>query len=383
MVNNSHEKSQLNVGIITFPIMDAGVTPLSNLVQILGFLSSDICLITGNAGYAFFKENKKIHTHGVEHRKGTNVFTRIINYTSTQVKICCNMVRTARNVDFYVFFIGGESLLLPLLTAKLLRKKIVLVLAASPGKSAEARKDPLFKLLGILARTGLILSNRIIVYAENIIREPGLGKYRSKVSVAPRHFIDFNSFKTKKKIEKRKNSVGYIGRLSEEKAVFNFVESIPIVLKMRRDVKFLIGGDGNLLITIRGYLKRKNLMGKVKMAGWIPHDELPKYLNELKLLVLPSCTEGLPNVMLEAMACGTPVLATAVGGIPDVIRNGHTGLLMKDNSPQCIANSILKALNYHGLERIAENAVSLIHRKFTLEAAVKRYQKVLNKLKLW
>ena len=89
------------------------------------------------------------------------------------------------------------------------------------------------------------------------------------------------------------------------------------------------------------FLQEKNLMDLVKTAGWISHDHLPEYLRMLQLLVIPSSTEGLPNIMLEAMACGTPVAATSVGAIPDVIREGETGYILEDNSPECISE------NYH------------------------------------
>jgi glycosyltransferase involved in cell wall biosynthesis len=118
----------------------------------------------------------------------------------------------------------------------------------------------------------------------------------------------------------------------------------------------------------------------MELTGWIPHDELPDYLNELKLLILPSYTEGLPNIMLEAMACGTPVLATPVGAIPDVIKEGRTGFIMENNSPGCIAENMMRALEYPDLDRIVENARELVKKEFTYGAAVERYRKILEDL---
>jgi glycosyltransferase involved in cell wall biosynthesis len=116
------------------------------------------------------------------------------------------------------------------------------------------------------------------------------------------------------------------------------------------------------------------------MLRWIPHDELPRYLNELKLLILPSYTEGLPTGVLEAMACGTLVLATPVGAIPDVIKDGETGFIMENNSPECIAENVEKVLNCPNLDEIVKSARELVVKEFTYETAVDRYRKMLSYL---
>jgi len=160
----------------------------------------------------------------------------------------------------------------------------------------------------------------------------------------------------------------------------NFVKAIPEILNERDDLEFLIGGDGQLRDEIEKYINEKNLNDKVKLVGWIPHGNLPDHLNELKLLVLPSYTEGLPNIMLEAMACSTPVLATPVGGVPDVIKDGETGFIMENNSPEHIARNVIRALNHPNQEKIAENARALVEMEFTYEKAVEKYRKILDDL---
>jgi len=171
--------------------------------------------------------------------------------------------------------------------------------------------------------------------------------------------------------------VGYVGRLSEEKGILNFVKAIPEILKERDGAKFLLVGDGQLRGKVEKYLNDMDLTDNVKLMGWIPHDELSEYLNELKLMIIPSYTESGPQVLLEAMACGTPVLATLVGIIPDIIKDGETGFIMENNSPQCIAENTIRALEYPNLGRIVKNAKKVIEDEFTYKAAIERYKKIL------
>jgi len=193
--------------------------------------------------------------------------------------------------------------------------------------------------------------------------------------------LDFDKFTIKKQIGQREKVVGYIGGLSKSKGVLNLLQAIPNILEEESEIKFMIAGDGDLVNFIREFINKNELTDKVKLLGWIPHRELPEYLNELKLLILASYSEGLPNIMLESMACGTPVLVTPVGAIPDVIKDGKTGFIMEDNSPECIARSVIRALSYPNLEQIAENARTLVEKEYTFEVAVKGYKNILASLK--
>ena len=369
-----------NIGILTPPISKAGNIPLSNLVNIVYSLSNDIYLITGNDGYTFFKDDKRINTYGIRHKSGTNVFTRIIKYIYTQLRISYTLTKISRNIDVWIFFLGGDSLVLPMLAAKLLRKKVVLAFAGSSIKNLKSANDNLIKPVEILLTINCTLSNEIVLCSKNLIEDWNLEKYRDKILIAHEHFLDFDKFKTKKKVAERENLVGYIGRLSEEKGVMNFVKAISLVLKQRNDLKFLIGGDGQLRDKIEKYLNEEIVNGKVKLTGWIPHDELPRYLNELKLLAIPSYTESGPLIALEAMSCGTPILATSVGHIPNIVKDGGTGFIMEDNSPECIAENVMRALKHPDLERIVTSAKVLVEREFTYKAATERYRKTLESI---
>jgi glycosyltransferase involved in cell wall biosynthesis len=268
--------------------------------------------------------------------------------------------------------------LLPMLIAKVLRKRVVWILPSSLIKMIEIHKSPLRVVSEYSHNISYALANKIILYSPNLIKEWNLEKYKNKISIAHPHFLDFDKFKIKKKFDERDNLIGYIGRLSEEKGILNFVNAIPKISKEKNNLQFLIGGDGLLREKIEKYLDENDLNDKVKLVGWIPHNGLPDYLNELKLLVIPSYTETGPVIALEAMACGTPIIGTKVGHMADLVRDQETGFILEDNSSQCIARNTIRALNYLELEQIAKNARALVEKEFTYEKAVERYREVLN-----
>ena len=374
-------KEKANIGVVTWPILTAGVVPLQRLILVLHPLSNELHVITGGAARDIFvKAGHRVYLYLIEQDSTANTLLRVIRNISTQLKISWRLCRIARHVDFWIFFFGGPVLLLPMLTAKLLLKDVVLAFTGSAPEDMRAQAGRFIsKVVGFLIKINCIFSSRMVIYSESLIKTWGLEKYEHKIFIAHEHFLDFDKFKVQKPLNGRENLIGYIGRLSEEKGILNFIEAIPRVLETRGEAAFLIGGDGQLRSQVEENANKSN--NRVKYAGWILHNELPHYLNELKLLVLPSYTEGLPNIMLEAMACGTPVLATPVGSIPDVVKDGETAFIMKDNSAEGISRNIIRALTNPNLEKITTNALALVEKEFTYEAAVEKYRDILASLK--
>ena len=376
-MNDLTEKDKPNIGLVTVPIGDNGIIPLSNLLDILYSISDHVHVVTGGSGYTFVKGRGGIVYNIGEKKNIENIFIDIITAVIIRLRIAYMLAKISKNVDLWIFFIGGDGLLPATIVAKLYKKPVLLALAGSAIDGLKYGKSPLAKLRIRIIKINRILSDEIIIYSKGCIKKWDLEKHKNKIYVAHKHHLDFYKFNVKKKFDKRNNIVGYIGALTEGKGVLNFVKAIPEIIKEREDIEFLIGGNGHLMQHIQKYLQEHDLNSKVKLVGWIPHTEIPDYLNELKLFVLPSYTEGLPNIMLEAMACGTPVLVTPVGAIPDVIRNEETGFMIKDNSPECVAKSVLMALECSNLEEIAKNARVIVEREFTYEKAVEMYRNIL------
>ena len=372
--------NKIRIGILTSPTEQASVIPISNLIEILKSLSKSIVIITGNASYDFFKHQPDIACYDNSHPMEKNLLKKIIYYLHAQCRDSYFLLKNRNNVEAWIFFMGGEREFIPILTAHLLKKPVLLYIPGSAVRDAKFSKDPLLKPTEILSARAHNLADYIILYSPNLISEWNLEPYRHKIIIASRHFLDINTFTVTIPFIDRPPLIGYIGRLSGEKGIQNFAKALPTILGNQQNLRVLIGGNGQLKGAIETALTKQGLIDKVDLPDWISHDDLPGFLNRLRLLVLPSYTEGLPNIMLEAMACGTPVLATPVGAIPDIIKDGETGFIMENNSPKCIAENVERALSSPHLETIANNGRRFVEKNFTFEMMVVKWKEILDLL---
>ncbi|KAF5414289.1 MAG: hypothetical protein C5S38_05045 [Candidatus Methanophagaceae archaeon] len=99
------KRKKPNIGLVTSPIAEGNKNQLSNLVNILRTLSNDMYFITGNAGCTLFKENKEIHTYGIQYQLGSNAFTKFIRHFYMQLRISYKLIKIVRNVNVWFFFL--------------------------------------------------------------------------------------------------------------------------------------------------------------------------------------------------------------------------------------------------------------------------------------
>ena len=151
----------------------------------------------------------------------------------------------------------------------------------------------------------------------------------------------------------------FVGRLKHQKGVHNLVSAVDGL-----DEEVVIVGDG----PEREYLERlaDGVDADITFIGEVPPDRVPEYLLSSKLLVLPAVDgEGLPNVLLEAMAHGVPVVSTTVAGIPDVVQDGETGYVVPPDDVDALADRIRRVCedDAHRAE-LADNARAFVESEY-------------------
>ena len=136
--------------------------------------------------------------------------------------------------------------------------------------------------------------------------------------------------------------IATIGRISPEKGQMDLIEALAVVAKLGYQVSAVLAGDGPSRERLARRIRDLGLEGSVHLPGYVSQPQ--RILEETDLMVLPSHTEGLPNAALEALAMEVPVLATRVGGTPEVVTDGETGRLVEPRSPDALARSIIEFL---------------------------------------
>ena len=375
-----------NVLIITAPFEScSGSYPLifNNLLYILSNIVDEIHIISSNVS---LREGTALcNVYNIPLFLPKSIVGKLLRRFLFEILSSIKLLQIASHITGPVLILSSE-LLLPTLTARLLNKKTLLVAIASASNN--------FRRVHGLKKFGVFISNIISINEklnQNIssyvgTESPNVAHFL-KLSINPDKIIPNEPlylhnklFKELVSFKKRDNIIGYVGRLSEEKGVCELIHSLPPLCEKYGDFQILIVGDGSLSASVNDFILSHHLESKVIRMNWVDHTRLPELLNQLKLLVLPSYTEGLPNILLESMACGTPVLGSPVGGIPDVIKNGFNGFILTENTPDSIFNSLDNILSNFDLEPISKNAINTINENYSQEKVIGLWKDVLKKI---
>jgi glycosyltransferase involved in cell wall biosynthesis len=163
--------------------------------------------------------------------------------------------------------------------------------------------------------------------------------------------------------------IGFVGRLAKQKRVDRLVDAFAELADSFPRAVLTVVGDGPERDALEGQVRRLGVETRVEMTGLV--DDVEKRMREFTCVVLPSAFEGFPNVVMEALAIGVPVIACPVGDVEDVVLNGHTGYLIEDDSPAALAALIERVLTDETLwRRTREEGPALIQEKHSVEAAI-------------
>ncbi|HET9396526.1 MAG TPA: glycosyltransferase family 4 protein, partial [Nitrospiraceae bacterium] len=171
-------------------------------------------------------------------------------------------------------------------------------------------------------------------------------------------------------VPRSSNTILFMGLIGQRTGIYDLVRALPAVIKAAPEVRLVAAGPGEL-DAVRSCARERGVDDRVLLTGFVSGFDKLRLLEEAALYVLPSYTEGVPLSILEAMSVGLPVIATPVGGIPDVLRHGVDGYLVPPGSQTELADRIIELLNNKELrERMGENARRRSCSKFSPDIAV-------------
>jgi sugar transferase (PEP-CTERM/EpsH1 system associated) len=230
-----------------------------------------------------------------------------------------------------------------------------------------------------------LFTHRIVVVAEylkrNLVRYEKFNPKKITViynGVDPQKFNgDFDSRAVKKTfdIDEDRLVIGIVARLDPIKNHKCLLRAMKMVVAELPKTILLIVGDGPFLQELKSFINTLSLNSYVRFLGM--RSDIPELMSIMDVFVLCSLSEGLPLTLLEAMASGRAIIATNVGGIPEVIEHGINGLLVEPDNHRALTEAIIQLLRDKSLaKRISESARNKLMENFTLDKMTEKYKEI-------
>lgn len=164
-------------------------------------------------------------------------------------------------------------------------------------------------------------------------------------------------------IDKSDKLIGTVARLVPIKGHEFLLKAAPLVLQHYPNTTFLLIGDGPLRKKLENLAQQLNFFDKIVFSGM--REDIPRLLNAIDIFVLPSLNEGMGRVLIEAMVLAKPIVATRVGGVPDVVEDGSSGLLVPPADPDALADAICTIMKNPALASKLASHAAIRSQKFS------------------
>ncbi|WP_338631215.1 glycosyltransferase family 4 protein [Clostridium baratii] len=241
----------------------------------------------------------------------------------------------------------------------------------------------------ILNKLELILLNRnsAVVSVSNSIKEYLIEKnIKKSITVIHNGSRDLKKYMNDSCLKNFKNKyfkeedliIGFVGRLTEVKGIYNLVDIVNLSNKINKKIKFIVIGEGIL----RDYIEEQvelNKLENIKLLGF--KNDIENYIPYFDMLIMPSNMEGIPLTILEAMSCGVPCVGSDVGGIPEIINEKIGFLYNNSDKKELVLKLDFIEKNRYKLNTLKENCLKEFSTKWNMESVIKKYINQYEKIK--
>lgn len=267
-----------------------------------------------------------------------------------------------------IHFISLGHALLSILAARFLRIPVV---ATVHGSDITYLPQKVY-LCRCIVRW-VLQSAQATTFTSNFINDAASHLVRRKKGIfrTIRNGVDLFRFNNE---AKKGNYILAIGRIAPEKGFDYLIPAYKKLVDAGRSEQLLIAGDGTERNKCEQIVADLGLQGRIRFEGWAEEDKIADLISGCKFLVVPSLREGLGIVCLEAMAARKAIIATKVGGIPEIVEDGVNGLLVESKNPQRLAESMLWLLeNEKACRQMGEAGRKIVERHYTWEKVTEKY----------
>jgi glycosyltransferase involved in cell wall biosynthesis len=234
-----------------------------------------------------------------------------------------------------------------------------------------------------LLRTAVIKADLLFTYSDfskRLVKEGIHGEYNIEIkTISPG--VDQSWFNVAIKKKDKISDLLYFGRIEHEKGIDILLKSFTTVLQKFPDLKLHLIGEGNYMDLSKRSCKELDVSNNVIFYGWKEKDEIQKIMSGCDLCVLPSRIESFGLTIGEAMAAGMPVISTTAGAIPEILKNGETGVLVPSEDVEALTKAIIYALeNGNEMRKRAKSARKMVKEKLSWDLTAKKHIEVYKSL---